>query len=73
MCHVCNQSDQVFYDNLREILLDRLESEKIVKTIEDLGLLSEEQISKKGTPIDTVWRHFTGSNIDHQTFSSATT
>ena len=54
MCHVCNQSDQVFYDNLREILLDRLESEKIVKTIEDLGLLSEEQISKKGTPIDTV-------------------
>ena len=54
MCHVCNQSDQVFYDNLREILLDRLESEKIVKTIEDLGLLSEEHISKKGTPIDTV-------------------
>lgn len=54
MCHVCNQSDQVFYDNLREILLDRLESEKIVKTIEDLGLLSEETISKKGTPIDTV-------------------
>ena len=54
MCHVCNQSDQVFYDNLREILLDRLESEKIVKTIEDLGLLSEEPISKKGTPIDTV-------------------
>ena len=44
----------MFYDNLREILLDRLESEKIVKTIEDLGLLSEEIISKKGTPIDTV-------------------
>lgn len=57
MCHVCNQSDQVFYDNLREILLDRLESEKIVKTIEDLGLLSEEPISKKGTPIDTLSHH----------------
>ena len=54
MCHVCNQSTNMFYDNLKEILLDRLESEKIVKTIEDLGLLAEEQISKKGTPIDTV-------------------
>ena len=54
MCHVCNQSTNMFYDNLKEILLDRLESDKIVKTIEDLGLLAEEQISKKGTPIDTV-------------------
>ena len=54
MCHVCNQSEHLFYDNLKEILMDRLESEKIVKTIEDLGLLSEEPISKKGTPIDTV-------------------
>ena len=54
MCHVCNQSDQVFYDNLREILLDRLESEKIIKTIEDLGLLLKEHI--RGTRIDTLWQ-----------------
>ena len=58
MCHVCNQSDNMFYDNLRDILLDRLESEKIVKTIEDLGLLSDETIQKKGTPIDTVSQIF---------------
>ena len=54
MCHVCNQSDSVFYDNLRDILMDRLESEKIVKTIENLGLLSDQPIKKKGSPIDTV-------------------
>ena len=50
MCHVCNQPENMFYDNLKDVLLDRLESEKIVKTIEDLGLLSEESISKKSTP-----------------------
>ena len=54
MCHVCNQSDTLFYDNLRDILMDRLESEKIVKTIENLGLLSDLPIKKKGSPIDTV-------------------
>ena len=54
MCHVCNQSDSLFYDNLRDILMDRLESEKIVKTIENLGLLSDQPIKKKGSPIDTV-------------------
>lgn len=56
MCHVCNQSDNLFYDNLRDILMDRLESEKIIKTIEDLGLLSDQPIKKKGSPIDTVYR-----------------
>ena len=54
MCHVCNQSDSLFYDNLRDILMDRLESEKIITTIENLGLISEQPIKKKGTPIDTV-------------------
>ena len=54
MCHVCNQSENLFYDNLKDVLLDRLESEKIVKTMEDLGLFSDDPISKKGTPIDTV-------------------
>merc|ERR1719471_1375933 len=57
MCHVCNQSENLFYDNLKDVLLDRLESEKIVKTIEDLGLLADEPISKKGTPIDTLSHH----------------
>ena len=56
MCHVCNQSDTLFYDNLRDILMDRLESEKIVKTIENLGLVSDQPIKKKGSPIDTVFK-----------------
>ena len=54
MFHVCGQPENLFYDNLKEILLDRLESEKIVKTIEDLGLLADELMIKKSTPIDTV-------------------
>merc|ERR1719443_1211167 len=57
MCHLTNQSDTIFYDNLREILLDRLGSEKTLKTIENLGFLSEEPIAKKGSPIDTMSNH----------------
>jgi len=60
MCHVTNQSDTIFIDNLRALLQDRLESEKTVKTIEDLGLLSDETIVKKGTPIDTLSAHLAG-------------
>lgn len=54
MCHLTNQTDSIFIDNLKEILLDRLESEKTLKCIEDLGLLSDEPIAKCGTPLDTV-------------------
>jgi len=57
MCHLTNQSDTIFYDNLREILLDRLGSEKTLKTIENLGFLSDEPIAKKGSPIDTMSNH----------------
>merc|ERR1712025_725356 len=57
MCHVCNQSDSLFYDNLRDILMDRLESEKIITTIENLGLMSELPIKKKSSPIDTLSHH----------------
>eukprot|EP00092_Neocalanus_flemingeri_P105256 GFUD01134873.1.p1 GENE.GFUD01134873.1~~GFUD01134873.1.p1 ORF type:complete len:162 (+),score=34.08 GFUD01134873.1:262-747(+) len=57
MCHLTNQSDTIFYDNLREILLDRLGCEKTLKTIEDLGFLSDEPLAKKGSPIDTMSHH----------------
>lgn len=57
MCYVTNQPDSIFYDNLKEVLLDRLESEKTVKVIEDLGMMSDEPIIKAGSPIDTVSLH----------------
>jgi len=57
MCYIANQSDTIFYDNLREILLDRLASEKTLQTIEDLGFCSDELIAKKGTPLDTISHH----------------
>ena len=38
----------------------RLGSEKRVKTIEALGLLSDEPVEKKESPIDTVSHHLAG-------------
>jgi len=57
MCHITNQSDTIFYDNLRDILQDRLGSEKTLRTIEDLGFCSDELIAKKGSPLDTMSHH----------------
>lgn len=57
ICHILNQSGTIFYDNLRDILLDRLGSEKTLKAIEDLGFLSDEPLAKKGSPIDTISFH----------------
>lgn len=57
MCHITNQSDTIFYDNLRDILQDRLGSAKTVRTIEELGFCSDELIAKKGSPLDTMSHH----------------
>ncbi|XP_023324527.1 alpha-aminoadipic semialdehyde synthase, mitochondrial [Eurytemora carolleeae] len=57
MCHLMNQTDSIFYDNLKDVLLDRLESAKMLKVIEDLGLMSDSPIMKAGSPLDTVSHH----------------
>merc|ERR1719513_423224 len=46
MCHLTNQSETIFLDNLKEILLDRLGDPKTLKTLEDLGFLSDEPMAK---------------------------
>lgn len=60
MCHITNQNESIFFDNLKEILLDRLGSAKTLKAIEDLGLMSDEPIIKAGSPLDTVSAHLAG-------------
>merc|ERR1712071_405 len=57
MCHLMNQTDNIFYDNLVSILEDRLGNKQTLKVIEDLGLLSDEPIAKGGSPLDTVSNH----------------
>jgi len=60
MCHLTNQNENIFLDNLREILEDRLGDEKVLHNIEELGFLSNETINKKGSPIDTMSAHLAG-------------
>merc|ERR1712203_1052476 len=60
MCHLTNQSDSIFLDNLKEILLDRLGDPKTLKTLEDLGFLSDEPIAKMGSPLDSMSTHLSG-------------
>merc|ERR1719489_331066 len=61
MCHLTNQSDSIFLDNLKEILLDRrLGDKKTLKTLEDLGFLSDEPIAKMGSPLDSMSAHLAG-------------
>jgi len=57
MCHITNQDEHIFFDNLKEVLSDRLENDKTLKSLEDLGLLSDQPMQKCGSPLDTVSQH----------------
>lgn len=48
------QKDDILLSNLKNVLAERLNSESRVNALEDLGLLNEELINKKTTPLDTV-------------------
>merc|ERR1712083_397884 len=61
-----NQSDSIFMDNLKEILLDRLGDPKTLKTLEDLGFLSDEPIVKMGSPLDSMSTHLSGRLMRHE-------
>ena len=48
------QKEDILLSNLKNILTERLNSESRVNALEELGLLSDEIISKKSTPLETV-------------------
>ena len=55
---VCNllglASDDIFYENLKQKLAERLGSEERATAIEDLGLLQVDPVLKLYTPLDTL-------------------
>lgn len=58
MCNLLNlQSDSLFYDNLLELVSERVGSTSRMKAIERLGLLSEDPITKLSSPLDTLSNH----------------
>lgn len=55
---VCNllglANDNIFYENLKQKLAERVNSWERVKAIEDLGLLQEDLVLKLNSPLDTL-------------------
>lgn len=47
-------NDNIFYENLKQKLAERVNSWERVKAIEDLGILEEDQVLKLNTPLDTL-------------------
>ena len=58
---ICNllglANDNIFYENLKRKLVERLNSEDRVQAMEDLGLLEENEVLKLNTPLDTLTYH----------------
>ena len=50
-------SDTIFYDNLLEMITERIGCPSRTQALVQLGLLSEEKVERLGTPLDTVSNH----------------
>ena len=49
--------DDIFYDNLIDVVTERVGCESRTRALESLGLLSEDPVEKLGSPLDTLSRH----------------
>ncbi|XP_036356973.1 alpha-aminoadipic semialdehyde synthase, mitochondrial isoform X2 [Octopus sinensis] len=55
MCELMGKSPDILVDSLRDLIYGRLEcNAERLAFIEDLGLLEEELIDKRGSPLDTI-------------------
>jgi alpha-aminoadipic semialdehyde synthase len=55
MCNLLGlANDDIFYENLKQKLAERLNSEDRAKAIEELGLLNSDAVVKMKTPLDTL-------------------
>ncbi|XP_052677314.1 alpha-aminoadipic semialdehyde synthase, mitochondrial-like [Crassostrea angulata] len=55
MCELFDKSPDLYEDSLKDLVFEKVgRSERRLKAIEDLGLLDEVPIDKKGSPIDTL-------------------
>ena len=58
MCKLLgHSSDSIFYDNLLEMISERVGSTSRTNALVQLGLLSEEKVEKLGSPLDTISFH----------------
>ena len=49
--------DNIFYDNLIDVVTERVGCESRTRALESLGLLSEDPVERLGSPLDTLSRH----------------
>lgn len=52
-----HSSDSIFYDNLLEMISERVGSQARTNALVQLGLLSEEKVERLGSPLDTISFH----------------
>lgn len=68
---VCNllglANDNIFYENLKHKLVERVNSEERVQAIEDLGLLQEGVLLKLNTPLDTL-AHYLSNKLSFEKY-----
>ena len=58
LCRLLGQQDGILTTNLRNFVLERVQSESRLHAISRLGLLSDDEvIDKKNTPLDTIAAH----------------
>lgn len=58
-------NDDIFYENLKRKLTERVDSEKRCRAIEDLGLLAEDPVLKLNTPLDTL-THYLSKKLRYE-------
>ncbi|CAG7785880.1 unnamed protein product, partial [Allacma fusca] len=55
ICHMLHQHGDIFYDNLKNLLLKEFEGDvQKLETVESMGLLDDVLVHKLDTPLDTV-------------------
>ncbi|KAK7060079.1 hypothetical protein SK128_026886 [Halocaridina rubra] len=63
ICNLLGQLDSnIFPDNLRALVAERVDNEEQVAAIETLGLLQDDPVVKAGTPLDTL-SHFLAKKL----------
>ncbi|XP_045609079.1 alpha-aminoadipic semialdehyde synthase, mitochondrial isoform X1 [Procambarus clarkii] len=64
LCSLLGQMDSnIFYDNLKTLVLERVDNENQLNSIEALGLLKDDQVHKAGTPLDTL-SHYLSKRLE---------
>lgn len=67
MCNLLGlANNNIFYENLKQKLAERVKSWERVKAIEDLGLLYEDLVLKLNSPLDTL-THYLSKKLRYET------